>query len=348
MILPLTGIFPTITAFFPSMAEGKMYILFASLFTYGSTLFFGKYFVYYAQYYFRTNARENTPIRHKEKNNIPTMGGIYIIACITLNWFIWGNIGDKNAWLILASLWIFGAIGLWDDWQKIRVQRGISVRAKWLLQLCAGLILVGMWMYTSLLDFSVVIPFVKHVSVNLGWFFILWALFIIIGTSNAINLTDGLDGLALGSIIPAFVTFSALSFYYGATQLTLLMALYAAVCTGFLHYNVYPARIFMGDVGSLSLGASLGFMALITKQEIILGIIGIVFVIETISVMLQVFSYKKYKKRIFRMAPLHYHFELLGYHETTIMKVCAAITVLICLLVFLLTTILPTCTIFLA
>ena len=308
----------------------------------------GPWFLTQAKKFFRSAPREYTPENHKKKNNIPTMGGIFILANIIGNIFLWTDLLQPNVLIFILCLVVFGLIGGCDDWYKIHRKKGISARTKFWLQCCAACLVVCLWLATTgSTDF--VIPFVKDVKFNAGLLYIPWALFIIIGCSNAVNLTDGLDGLATGSLIPNFLFFSWLSYVvgsqtlaasfqvpYGATaQIAIVCMSVAGACLGFLRYNRYPASIFMGDVGSIALGATLALVALMTKQEWLLGITGAIFVLETFSVMVQVGGYKLLKRRLLKMAPIHHHFELLGWHETKITTCFTFITVMLCLFGFL-------------
>ena len=326
------------------------YVSFRVLAGFLSTLFFsfffGARFIEYSKLIFRSKARESTPKWHRAKDNLPTMGGIFILAMVFLNTLLWCNLTYITVWLMLAVLLGFGAIGALDDWRKIKYHKGITARAKFGLQLLVAAVVVGVWIWGYGAQTTVTFPFFKGAQPNIGLLFIPWAIFIVIGTSNAVNLTDGLDGLAIGSLVPNFVLFSTLCYlagnmrlaqylhipYAGTAEIAIIGAILVGASIGFLWYNAYPAQIFMGDVGSLALGAGLAFMALLCKQEVLLAISGGVFVAETISVILQLGSYRLRGKKIFRMAPMHHHFELIGWQEAKITVRFAIISLILCML----------------
>ncbi|HZW60777.1 MAG TPA: phospho-N-acetylmuramoyl-pentapeptide-transferase [Candidatus Babeliales bacterium] len=307
---------------------------------------FGNWFIDKSKALFRAKTREWTPERHKEKGEMPTMGGIFILMIVVVNALLWCNLSKSLVWIYLFGLLGFGSIGFWDDWFKIRYKKGISARAKfiaqWSVAACTALLLV----YVGKLDTTVCFPFFKSLNPDIGIFFIPWAMFILVAMSNAVNLTDGLDGLAMGSLIPNFTTFSIICYLAGhyqiadylqipfaaSAEITVLGAILTGASLGFLWYNTYPAQIFMGDVGSLALGAGLALMALMAKQELLLVIAGGLFVVETLSVMMQIFSFKHFGKRIFKMAPIHHHFELIGWQESKITVRFGIISLILCLL----------------
>lgn len=274
------------------------------------------------------------------------MGGLFILAMVSINTLLWCDLSSVKVWLMLGVMLGFGAIGAFDDWAKISKSRGISARAKFGLQLLISAVAVLIWLLATDSVTTITIPFFKQLQPNIGWFFVPWAIFIMVGVSNAVNLTDGLDGLAIGSLMPNFATFATLCYlagnmrfaeylhipFAGTAEIAIIGTILVGASIGFLWYNAYPAQIFMGDVGSLSLGAALGFMALLCKQEILLVISGGVFVAETLSVILQVASYRLRGKRIFKMAPMHHHFELLGWQEAKITIRFAIISLLLCIL----------------
>ncbi len=276
--------------------------------------------------------REEGPKSHLSKKGTPTMGGVLIVAAAIFSTLLWGNL--TNLYVVL-SLWIlfsFGTIGFIDDYRKFlrKHNTGLTARAKMGLQiifaLAAGYFLLGPLHYEK----ELYVPFLKWVHPDLGWFYLIFIVFVVVGASNAVNLTDGLDGLASGPSIVAFVTYAIFAYVAGniklatylqvasvpgAGEIAVFCGAVVGALIGFLWYNSYPAEIFMGDVGSLSLGASLGWVAVVTKNEILLLIVGGVFVLETLSVITQVISFKLTGKRIFRMAPIHHHFELKGWAE---------------------------------
>lgn len=292
----------------------------------------GNWFIRASQRNFRSKVRDWTPESHAKKNDTPTMGGLFILMIFFINMLLWNNLEKIEVWLFAACLALYGAIGFLDDWRKICREQGISARAKFGLQAAAGALLMLIWYFYGNADARLCVPFFKDLNPYLGLVLIPWGIFIMIGTSNAVNLTDGLDGLAAGPLMFNFSAFSIISYLAGhklfaaylnipftqTSELTICGASLIGGLLSFLWYNTYPAQIFMGDVGSLALGAALAFMALMTRQELLLLIAGGIFVAETLSVMIQVFSYKMWKKRVFKMAPIHHHFELLGWNEAKI------------------------------
>lgn len=279
--------------------------------------------------------REDGPATHYSKSGTPTMGGILIIPSLTIATLFWGDLTNTYLWTVLITTWGLGIIGLIDDLKKLRDRnsKGISPRFKLLGQVLFGIAL-GIFIYLSPdFDRNLTLPFFKKVSINLGIFYILFVATVIVGTSNAVNFTDGLDGLAIGLVLIATITYLLFSYSAGhikianylqipyipgSGELTIFCGAMLGAATGFLWFNTYPAQIFMGDVGSLALGGALGTVAIISKHEILLTIVGGIFVVEALSVIFQVASYKLRKKRIFAMAPLHHHFELKGWAEPKI------------------------------
>jgi phospho-N-acetylmuramoyl-pentapeptide-transferase len=305
---------------------------------------FGRFFLEFSQKFFRSKAREWTPETHKSKDNMPTMGGLLILSVVLFNSFLWCNLTKPSVWIFLFCLIGFGALGFWDDWCKIRRHKGISARSKFWLQVSIASLTV-IFLMVSGLSTTVSFPFFKWFNPNLGWLFIPWAVFIIVGCSNAVNLTDGLDGLAITSLIPNFATFSLICYLAGnfkvahylhipfahSAEIAIIGATLVGASIGFLWYNTYPAQIFMGDIGSLALGSGLALMALISKQELLLPLSGGLFVVEALSVILQVLSYKFLGKRMFKMAPIHHHFELMGWQESKITVRFGIISLILCL-----------------
>lgn len=336
---------PTVHAFnvvhyvsFRAMAA----LLTALLFSFG----FGTWFIGHSQQFFRAKARDLTPENHRAKDDMPTMGGIFILMTTIATALLWVNVCKAQVWIFLLGLVAFGAIGFWDDWCKIRYRIGISARTKFLAQIGAAVGVALLWQWTSERSAYISFPFFKNFNPELGVLIIPWAVLVIVGCSNAVNLTDGLDGLAIGSLISNFATFSIISYLAGHSKLaqylnipftdtaeiTVLGAALVGSSLGFLWYNTYPAQIFMGDVGSLALGAGLALMALFSKQEMLLLIAGGLFAVEALSVMLQVWSFRYRGKRIFKMAPIHHHFELLGWQESKITVRFGIISLILCLL----------------
>lgn len=277
--------------------------------------------------------RDDGPKSHFDKAGTPTMGGTLIILSLTAAILLWSDLTNYYVWIVLFVIIGYGAIGFVDDYlmQVKKQSKGLTVRNKLLLQGIIALI-AGYLVYVTP-DFStqVTIPFFKNIRPDFGWGYIIFAAFVIVGASNAVNLTDGLDGLAIGPVIIAAATYMIfayvsghvkiagylqLNYVSGAGELAIFCGALAGAGLGFLWFNSYPAQIFMGDVGSLSLGAFLGTVAVITKQEILLALVGGLFVIEALSVIFQVGFFKMTSgKRIFKMAPLHHHFELKGWPE---------------------------------
>jgi len=279
--------------------------------------------------------REDVPSRHLAKNGTPTMGGSLILAAILIPSLFWSDLANPYIWIVLLATLAFGVLGFLDDYKKIKDKNGIGIRAryKFPIQVAMGLIISLILFNTIDHDSRLIFPFFKKAMPDLGNWYILFGMLVIVGSANAVNLTDGLDGLAIGPVLIAsgtfmlfcylagnfrFASYLQIPFVKGSGELTVLCGALVGSALGFLWFNTYPAQVFMGDVGSLSLGAALGTIAVITKQEFLLVIVGGIFVIEALSVIIQVFSYQVRKKRVFRMAPLHHHFELKGWAEPKI------------------------------
>jgi phospho-N-acetylmuramoyl-pentapeptide-transferase len=282
--------------------------------------------------------RDDGPRSHLTKAGTPTMGGALILAAVAITALLWADLQNRLIWIVLWVMVGFGAIGWIDDYRKVVAgnPKGLSARVKFFWQSVIGVIAACfLAFYTNLpAQTEFIVPFFKQVTYPLGAFgFIVMTYFVIVGTSNAVNLTDGLDGLAImptvmiGSALGVFAYVAGhavfakyLGFPYipGAGELTVICGAIAGAGLAFLWFNAYPAEVFMGDVGALALGAALGAIAVIVRQEIVLFIMGGVFVVETLSVVLQVASFKLTGKRIFRMAPLHHHYELKGWKENQV------------------------------
>jgi len=277
--------------------------------------------------------REDGPSTHLKKAGTPTMGGILIIFSVVTSMLLWANLTNPFVWIVLLVTTGFGAIGFVDDYlmQVKKRSKGLSARNKFLLQTLLALG-TGVFLYLySNFSTSITVPFFKNLAPDLGWGYILFAALVIVGTSNAVNLTDGLDGLAIGPVIIASVSYMVfayvaghvkfaeylqLNYVPGSGEMTVFCGALAGAGLGFLWFNTYPAQVFMGDTGSLSVGSALGTVAVITKQEILLALVGGLFVVEALSVIFQVGFFKMTNgRRIFRMAPLHHHFELKGWEE---------------------------------
>ena len=281
--------------------------------------------------------RDDGPQTHLTKQGTPTMGGVLIIAAIVSSVLLWSDLTNQYVWVVLFATLAFGGIGFWDDYIKVVKKRstGLTPREKFSLQLGAGLV-IGLFLYYLSGDPDAArlnVPFFKRFVIDLGWFYIPFAMLVVVGSSNAVNLTDGLDGLAAG-LTGIAATANAVIVYVGGNriladylkiqyipgsgELVVFCGALLGASLGFLWYNAHPAEVFMGDVGSLSLGGALGAMAVVTKHELILIVTGGIFVVEAVSVMLQVASYKMTGKRIFKMAPIHHHFEQLGWPESKV------------------------------
>ena len=284
--------------------------------------------------------RVGQPIRaigpnHQDKAGTPTMGGLLILLSLLISVLLWSNLGDRFVWTVIGVTVGFGLLGFIDDYRKVTEVHaaGISVRMKLFWQTLLALV-VAIAIYSDPgFDAQLAVPFFKNFTPHLGWLYIPVATFIIVGTSNAVNLTDGLDGLAIGPVMVATGTFLLLSYAAGhagiadylaikyvadAGQLAIFCGALVGGGLGFLWFNTYPAQLFMGDVGSLALGGALGTIAVLIRQEILLAVVGGIFVIETLSVVIQVTSFKLTRKRVFLMAPIHHHFEQLGWPEQKI------------------------------
>jgi len=294
--------------------------------------------------------REDGPNSHLAKQGTPTMGGVLIIFAVVISTLLWANLTVQYIWLVLLVFLGYGLIGFLDDYRKLTRSNSKGVPGKVRL---AGEIAIALFVGAILYvkpDFSsqVTIPFFKTVLPDLGWGYILLSVFIIVGAANAVNLTDGLDGLAIGPAITCFITYLLFAYFAGNIKISGYLQLpyvagtgeLAVFCgavvgagIGFLWYNAYPAQVFMGDVGSLSLGGALGTVAIVTKQEILLAIVGGIFVLETFSVIFQVGWFKiSHGHRIFRMAPIHHHFELKGWPEPKVIVRFWIISILLALL----------------
>lgn len=295
--------------------------------------------------------RDDGPQSHLSKAGTPTMGGAMILIAIAVSTLLWGDLTNLYVWIVLSVTLGFGVIGWIDDYRKVveKNPRGLPARWKYFWQSAVGLgaACVLYWTAATPVETSLLIPMFKEFVLPLGLFYIVLAYFVIVGSSNAVNLTDGLDGLAIMPTVlvamglsvfayasgnSVFANYLHIPFIAGTGELAVFCATIAGAGLGFLWFNTYPAQVFMGDVGSLALGAALGAVAVIVRQEIVLFIMGGIFVLETISVILQVGSYKLTGRRIFRMAPLHHHYELKGWPEPRVIVRFWIITVVLVLL----------------
>ncbi len=294
--------------------------------------------------------RDDGPQSHSVKAGTPTMGGSLILVAIAIGTLFWSDLSNKFVWVVLLTTLMFGAVGGVDDYKKLVLNdpKGLVARWKYFWQSVAGLgaALVFYLTASSPMETSLLIPYLKEVSLDWGPVFILFSYLVIVGSSNAVNLTDGLDGLAILPTVMVggalgvmayvtghadFATYLKIPYLPGVGELIVFCAALVGAGLGFLWFNTYPAQVFMGDVGALALGAALGVVAVAVRQEIVLFIMGGVFVVETVSVVLQVASYKLTGKRIFRMAPLHHHFELKGWPEPRVIVRFWIITVILVL-----------------
>jgi phospho-N-acetylmuramoyl-pentapeptide-transferase len=295
--------------------------------------------------------RELGPESHLSKEGTPTMGGALILVAIAISTLLWADLANRYVWVVLLTTLSFGVIGFYDDYKKmvLRDSKGISAGAKYFWQSVFGLT-AAVFLYsmaTVPVETQLIVPFFKNVAINMGMGFIVLTYFVVVGSSNAVNLTDGLDGLAIlptvmvaGALaVFAYVTghvkfaeYLGIPYIEGVGEVAIFCGTICGAGLGFLWFNTYPAQVFMGDVGALALGAALGIVAVVVRQELVLLIMGGVFVMETVSVILQVASYKLTGRRIFRMAPLHHHFELKGWPEPRVIVRFWIVTVILVLI----------------
>jgi len=304
-----------------------------------------------AEYQVGQRVRSDGPQTHLSKAGTPTMGGALILAAITAATLLWADLSNRFVWVVLLVTVAFGLIGFWDDYLKLVVgnTRGLIARYKYFWQSVAGLgAAIALYLTAqSPAETTLYVPFFKNVVIPLGLLFIPLTYFVIVGSSNAVNLTDGLDGLAImpsvlvagalgvfayasGNVV--FSGYLGIPYIAGAGEVLVICSAIFGAGLGFLWFNTYPAQVFMGDIGALALGAALGVIAVVVRQELVLFIMGGVFVMETVSVILQVASFKLRGKRIFRMAPIHHHFELKGWAEPKVIVRFWIITVILVLL----------------
>jgi len=294
--------------------------------------------------------RDDGPSSHFSKAGTPTMGGTLILVAIAISTLLWADLSNRFVWVVLLTTLAFGGIGFIDDYRKLvlRDARGLPARYKYLLQTLFGLAAAIYLFYAAVSphETELLVPYLKNVAIQLGPLFIVFAYLVIVGASNAVNLTDGLDGLA---VLPAVLVAGGLGIMVYAAghaeianylripyipdvgEVVIFCGALVGSGLGFLWFNTYPAQVFMGDVGALALGAALGVIAVVAKQELVLFIMGGIFVLETLSVMLQVASFKLTGKRIFRMAPLHHHYELKGWPEPRVIVRFWIVTVILVL-----------------
>lgn len=309
--------------------------LLTSLFIY---LLFGNKFINFIKKRFAQPIRKEGPQSHLKKQGTPTMGGVLMIISILVSALLWCNLNNGYVWIVLFTMLSFGLIGFIDDYFKVvhgNAYRGLSAKLRLVLQfILSGFACYGIYsLMPNEFKTAITIPFFKNILWDIGILYFIFVAFVIVGTSNAVNLTDGIDGLASMITISSFVVFLIISYLVGradfslylflpyipgAGEITVLIGSLIGAILGFLWFNAYPAKIFMGDVGSLAIGSSLGVISVITKNEFLLLICGAIFVVEALSVILQLASYKIRGRGIFKMAPIHHHFELKGWSEQTV------------------------------
>lgn len=301
--------------------------------------------------------RKDGPQEHIEnKVGTPTMGGLPMVLSITISTLLWARLDQPVVWMSLTVMLGYGLLGFIDDWKKVMLQSSDGLSGRWKLvgQFGIGGAVLAWGYLSGVISPELALPFLKNSSINFGtlgvaefaWFYVVFGMIVLTGTSNAVNLTDGLDGLAIGPVMTSALTFSILAYIAGNTkfssylsvpyvsgagELTVFAVAMVGAGLGFLWYNTYPAQIFMGDVGSLSLGGALGILAILTKNEILLVLVGGIFVLEAVSVILQVGSFKLRGKRIFAMAPIHHHYEKKGWSEPKIIVRFWIISILLAL-----------------
>ena len=283
----------------------------------------------------RQRIREDGPKSHLKKEGTPTMGGILLLLSVLISTVLWADVTNPYVWVVIVVTGLMGLVGWFDDHKKIKEKnsKGLSEKEKIFLQSLVAFFAIGILYFVLLLDTQLYVPFFRTFTPDLGWLYVPFAWLVLVGTSNSVNLTDGLDGLAIGPVISTSLTFAILAYLAGHHRLAdylyipyvkdageLAIICCAIVCAGigFLWFNTYPAQVFMGDFGALGLGGAIGTVALITKNELLLVLVGGVFVAEAVSVITQRISYKMTRKRVFRMAPIHHHFELSGWAEPQI------------------------------
>ncbi|PLY17189.1 MAG: phospho-N-acetylmuramoyl-pentapeptide-transferase [Sedimenticola sp.] len=294
--------------------------------------------------------RDDGPQTHLSKAGTPTMGGALLLVAVSISTLLWSDLNNRYVWVVIIVTLVFGVIGFYDDYKKLVLKdpKGLAARYKYFWQSVAGLGAAYALYATAALpaETQLIIPFIKSIVIDMGPWFVVLTYFVIVGSSNAVNLTDGLDGLAImptvlvaGALgIFAYVSGHAqisnyllIPFLPGVGEVAVFCGALVGAGLGFLWFNAYPAQVFMGDVGALALGAALGVVAVVVRQELVLLIMGGVFVMETVSVMLQVASFKLTGRRIFRMAPLHHHFELKGWPEPRVIVRFWIVTVILVL-----------------
>ncbi len=330
--LTLRAILGVLTALLISFAVGPIMIRRLSLYQIGQQV------------------RQDGPETHTIKAGTPTMGGALILVAVAVATLLWADLANRFVWIVLVFTLLFGVIGWVDDYKKLvlRNSDGLAARYKYLWQSVLGL-LVALALFLSAqvpAETQLIVPVFKNVAIDLGWWYLPVVYLVVVGSSNAVNLTDGLDGLAImptvmvsgalavfayatGNVV--FAQYLGIPYIPGVGEMVVFCGAMVGAGLGFLWFNAYPAQVFMGDVGALALGAALGMLAVVVRQELVLCVMGGVFVVETVSVILQVASFKLTGRRIFRMAPLHHHFELKGWPEPRVIVRFWIITVMLVL-----------------
>jgi phospho-N-acetylmuramoyl-pentapeptide-transferase len=293
--------------------------------------------------------REDGPHRHLAKAGTPTMGGLLILFAVLLSTLLWADLTNRYVWLVILATLAFGSVGFVDDYLKFMRagSKGLTAKQKFLAQVVVALVISVGFYFLPAYSTKLSVPFFKNFTPDLGLFYIPFAILVIVGASNAVNLTDGLDGLAVGPVMIAALAYTIVAYVAGhrviseylfiqhiegAGEVAVFTGAIFGSSLGFLWFNTYPASVFMGDVGSLPLGAALGTVAVVSKHELLLLLVGGVFVIEAVSVIFQVLSFKSRGKRIFLMAPIHHHFELKGWEEPKVVVRLWIIAILLALL----------------
>ncbi len=314
------------------MRENIFAVAFAALIAFTICVCIGPFFIpFLRRLKFGQEIREIGPSWHKSKRGTPTMGGIIFIIATILVTLIFDR--DKKAIMLVALSLAFGLIGLADDFIKVVMKRnlGLTEKQKFLMQLVASVLFIYLGMRFEMFDSKIIIPFANS-TLDIGWFYIPLVLFIIIGGTNSVNLTDGVDGLATSITIVVSLFFTIVALAANELSVAIFSGALSGALIGFLIFNIHPAKVFMGDTGSLYLGGAVCGMALILKMPVILAIVGLVYVIETLSVIIQVTSFKLTGKRVFKMSPIHHHFEMCGWSENKIVSTAVIITVILAII----------------
>lgn len=310
----------------------------------------GPYFIQHLRKrHFGQSIRDDGPQTHKKKQGTPTMGGGLILFGVLVPTLLWVDIQSALVWAVLIVMFGFGLIGYWDDWLKVskRNSKGVKGKVRLACEFAISALVIGYLVWQNHIPTVVSVPFFKEFNWDIGWAYVVFSSLVVVGCANAVNLTDGLDGLAIVPVMISATTlmlfayvaghvkiseYLAIPYIHGAGELCPLAGAVIAAGMGFLWFNTYPAQVFMGDVGSLSLGGFLGITAVISQNELLLVVLGGVFVVEALSVITQVISFKLTGRRIFKMAPIHHHFELLGLDETKIIVRFWIISILLAVL----------------